>query len=166
MGAYTVYMHVTPNGKRYIGITSRKPEYRWNGGRAYKNQPHFQNAIHKYGWDNIQHVILFSGLSKDEAVRKEIELIAAFETTNTSKGYNTTLGGEGASGVRQSNETKQKRSELAKLKMQVPEYRDFVLHCLSLSHSTDEIRRKHAAAIKKAYADPTRRKQMSERTSG
>ena len=34
LNCYTVYEHIAPNGKKYIGITRRKPEYRWNHGRA------------------------------------------------------------------------------------------------------------------------------------
>ena len=159
-------MHVAPNGKRYIGITSQRPEYRWNGGRAYQNQPHFQNAIKKYGWNNIQHVILFSGLSKDEAIGKEIELIATFETTNPSKGYNITLGGEGSSGVKQSEETKKKMSEAQKKRMKDPEQRLAVLGCLSLAHSTPEIRQRHAEAIREAYKNPYLLKRISESRMG
>jgi hypothetical protein len=35
---YTLYKHTAPNGKVYIGITSRKPESRWEctGGRNAK----------------------------------------------------------------------------------------------------------------------------------
>ena len=31
-------MHIFPNGKRYIGITSRKPTERWHNGKGYKKQ--------------------------------------------------------------------------------------------------------------------------------
>lgn len=31
---YTVYMHRFPNGKVYIGMTSKKPEDRWKRGRT------------------------------------------------------------------------------------------------------------------------------------
>ena len=56
---YVVYKHVSPSGKLYIGITSQKPELRWNYGRNYKENPYFYNAIQKYGWDSFQHEILY-----------------------------------------------------------------------------------------------------------
>lgn len=100
---YTVYKHTNKiNGKCYIGITNRKPEARWgNNGRGYltitKNgaycQPKFANAILKYSWDNFEHEILYTGLSKEEALQKEIELIAYYDSTNQDKGYNIEIGG-------------------------------------------------------------------------
>ena len=35
---YTVYMHRFPNGKVYIGMTSKKPEDRWKRGSGYRTQ--------------------------------------------------------------------------------------------------------------------------------
>ena len=62
---YTVYKHTSPSGKVYIGITKRKPEYRWNKGKGYrKDQLLFYRAIKKYGWDNFTHEILYTGLSE------------------------------------------------------------------------------------------------------
>lgn len=29
---YIVYMHIFPNGKKYIGMTGKKPSYRWENG--------------------------------------------------------------------------------------------------------------------------------------
>ena len=77
MKLYTVYKHISPSGKVYIGITSKKPEYRWNHGRGYKeiDQPVFYRAIKKYGWDNITHEILYSGLQEKDAKNLEISLI-------------------------------------------------------------------------------------------
>lgn len=51
MKSYTVYRHISPSGKVYIGITCMKPEYRWNHGKEYKeiDQPVFSRAIKKYG---------------------------------------------------------------------------------------------------------------------
>ena len=74
---FMVYKHTFPNGKVYIGITSKKkPNQRWESGTGYsKNQIVMYNAIQKYGWDNIKHEILFENLSKDDACKKEIELI-------------------------------------------------------------------------------------------
>ena len=61
---YIVYKHTCPNGKVYIGITSREAKLRWNCGNGYNNNKHFKSAIVKYGWNNIKHEILFDGLTK------------------------------------------------------------------------------------------------------
>lgn len=90
--SYCVYKHTSPSGKVYIGITGKNPEDRWGNGRYYRAIP-FRNAITKYGWDNISHEILFTGLSRNEANEKEIELIALYDSTNPKRGYNVTRGG-------------------------------------------------------------------------
>lgn len=90
---YTVYMHRFPNGKVYIGITRVNPEERWRNGKGYSENRFMDFAIKKYGWDNVEHLILFSGLSKQEAEEKEIQLIADFNSTNQKFGYNIENGG-------------------------------------------------------------------------
>lgn len=108
-------MHVSPNGKRYIGITCRKPKYRWNNGNGYIGNKHFYNAILKYGWDNIEHIIVEDGLSKDEACKLEKELIKRYNTTSNDKGYNNSTGGEsGGAGVVFSEDRKRKIGEAHK----------------------------------------------------
>lgn len=92
---YVVYCHTNKiNGKRYVGITSQKPERRWNNGNGYNGSSHFYNAIQKYGWEEFSHEILFTGLTKEEAKNKEIELIAKWDLRNNQKGYNQTDGGD------------------------------------------------------------------------
>ena len=131
-GYWKVYVHTNKsNGKKYVGITSQKPEYRWNYGKAYNNNPYFSSAIKKYGWDGFDHVVLYDFLSKDEAQAKEQELIAAWNTRDREYGYNITAGGEGTTGfvpskelrelwskirtgTKRSQETRQKMSESAK----------------------------------------------------
>lgn len=109
MENYTVYMHISPSGKRYVGITSVEPKTRWgNRGHNYKGQA-FENAIKKYGWENIKHIILLTGLSKEEAESKEIELIARYKTTDKRYGYNVENGGKTVG--RFTEETKRKISE-------------------------------------------------------
>jgi group I intron endonuclease len=90
---YTVYMHLVPNGKVYIGITRQKPEERWLAGKGYQKQPYFYKAILKYGWENIQHEILFENLSKAEAEQKEVKLIAEYKSNERAFGYNIANGG-------------------------------------------------------------------------
>ena len=65
---YTLYEHIFPDGKRYIGITCQAVNARWKKGLGYETQSKVYEAIQKYGWDNIQHLILVSGIrnsSKD-----------------------------------------------------------------------------------------------------
>lgn len=86
---YTVYQHKNKiNGKIYIGITMQKPEVRWGkNGNNYKSSPHFYSAIQKYGWDNFEHNILFTGLTKEEACLKEQELKLCRGRGKTLKRY-------------------------------------------------------------------------------
>ena len=107
---YVVYKHTCPNGKVYIGI-SKNVLKRWGNGHGYKRNYHFYNAIIKYGWDNIKHEILYTGLTKDEACIKEIELIEKYNSANPDYGYNNTYGGECYEHTPQS---RQKMSEIHK----------------------------------------------------
>lgn len=103
---YTVYMHICPNNKKYIGITKQKPEYRWGHGSNYTNNKHFTNAIHKYSWENIEHKILYKKLTKKQAEEKEIELISYYKTNQIEYGYNILKGGNASNGL--SNETRKR----------------------------------------------------------
>lgn len=87
---YTVYVHVFPNDKCYVGITKQNVDDRWQNGEGYKKQPVYK-AIKEYGWDNIEHIILFTNLSRENAQIKEIELIKELDSINN--GYNTDAGG-------------------------------------------------------------------------
>lgn len=92
---YIVYIHEFPNSKVYIGVTCRKPEYRWDNGKGYaKNQRKIHNAILKYGWNNVKHKILYENLTRDQAEQKEIELIKFYNSTNDKYGYNIEKGGK------------------------------------------------------------------------
>lgn len=93
---YLVYKHTNKiNNKVYIGITSRTAQERWgHNGNNYSTSPHFFSAIHKYGWDNFEHEILFEELTKEEACSKEKELIKKYKANDRRFGYNQTDGGE------------------------------------------------------------------------
>lgn len=112
---YTVYKHTNKvNNKIYIGITGRKVNERWREGEGYKpknkNQnAYFYNAISKYGWDNFEHEILYSDLTKKQAEIKEMELISEYKSNERSFGYNIESGGKSTG--RLSDETKKKISE-------------------------------------------------------
>ena len=111
---YSVYRHISPSGKVYVGITKNKPEWRWNHGKGYnRHQTLFWNAILKYGWDNIIHEVLLTGLSKEEACTVEIDLIAKYKKLGLS--YNITAGGDGGTGNK--SHTGQRWSDEAKRRM-------------------------------------------------
>lgn len=108
MSSYKVYIHISPEGKKYIGITKMKVEDRWQNGYGYKYNNHFYNAIKKYGWDNFKHIVLFESLTKEEACAKEIELISKYKSTDPEFGYNISTGGETNAGYHHSEFTKNK----------------------------------------------------------
>lgn len=91
---YYLYKHTSPNQKVYIGITRQLPEKRFQNGKGYRHNDYFNNAILKYGWENFKHEIIEENLSRLEAERKEIELIAKYKSNNKKYGYNITSGGE------------------------------------------------------------------------
>lgn len=91
---YLVYCHITPSGKRYIGITRQIPQKRWNNGKGYYYNVHFNRAIQKYGWNNIRHEVIVENLTEEEACECEKKYIAKYNTTDPAHGYNLTSGGE------------------------------------------------------------------------
>ncbi len=101
---YCIYVHIFPNGKRYVGQTCVDPYKRWRGGKRYSGL--MRKAIDKYGWDNITHEILYSGLTVDAANKIEMDLIKEFKTTNPKYGYNITKGGDGYKGAHHSGKTR------------------------------------------------------------
>ena len=115
---YIVYKHTCKdNGKVYIGLTGTSLLTRtgYNGeGYLHKKkngdwvQPQMARAILKHGWDNFDHEILFENLTKEEADKKEKELIAFYDSRNPEKGYNTREGGSNGS---LSEEAKEKLRE-------------------------------------------------------
>ena len=90
---FSLYMHVAPNGKTYIGITSKRPVKRWANGDGYRYNTHFYSAIKKYGWNKFEHIIIISNLTKEQAKQLEIDFIKGFDSSNQKMGYNITSGG-------------------------------------------------------------------------
>ena len=124
MENYKVYIHKFPNGKAYVGITRQEPKVRWGGGNGYVRNEYMHRAIKKYGWENIEHIILFDGLSEEDACEIEKSLIKKYRTNEKEFGYNIESGGqcsnlaestkqklrEAHTGKRASEETKNKMS--------------------------------------------------------
>lgn len=73
--SWLVYKHISPSDKVYIGITHLLLSQRWCRGNGYKNNPIFYRAILKYGWDNIEHKVVISNLTKGQAEEVEKKTI-------------------------------------------------------------------------------------------
>ena len=151
MRKFWVYIHTCPNGKKYVGITTKtKPEYRWGrNGEGYYQNEHFYRAILKYGWSSITHEV-FEVDSEEEMYRKEVELISFYHSNDPRYGYNHSSGGEKSSlGCKHSEESRKKQSE-----------------AIRKSHSDPEVRRKISEAHKGKPLSKEHRKRMAEALKG
>ena len=116
---YILYIHTSPSGKKYVGITCGSIKTRANSnGSGYKGSPRFWNAIQKYGWGNILHEIRLSGLTEKESNDAEKYYIKLLRTTDDRFGYNITEGGDGCSRGKNcySPEYRKKQSHKSRLK--------------------------------------------------
>lgn len=104
---FFVYKHTVPDGKVYIGVT-KNIKNRWRK-TSYVENEYFSEAINLYGWNNIKHEVLFVTESKEDAGKKEQELILEYKSDNLDYGYNIEKGG--FNGVQRSEYTKKKISQ-------------------------------------------------------
>lgn len=159
---YCVYKHTAPNGKVYIGITRQEPSKRWKSGLGYEGSVFF-NAIKRFGWENIEHEILFDGLTEEEACDKEIELIALYNSTDRNFGYNVAIGGNTTNNTPEANT---KRSIKAKEKWDDKEYRDATIEKMKGAKRTIVSRENISIAQKKRFEKQEERNAISKRQLG
>jgi len=125
---WCVYIHISPSGKKYVGITSKDPKNRWGkNGHKYlekKNgnyrHPAMANALIKYpNWNEWKHYILLQNETEKYAKAAEICLIKAYRTTDCRYGYNCTNGGDGVSGLVMPDVAKETLRQKTKERLQV-----------------------------------------------
>lgn len=159
---YCVYIHTSPSGKRYIGQTCQKPEQRWKNGNGYLNNVYFTRAILKYGWDNFEHEIVASNLTKEEADNFEKLLIKKLNTLNPN-GYNAKDGG---SNGRPSEETREKMSKSMNGKKHSEETRKKLREANLSKHLSEETKIKIRNASKGRCHSEEFKKWLSESRKG
>ena len=71
---YKVYQHVTPDGLYYFGQTNNIKR-RWEANGCHYKGTALQPYIEKYGWENIQHIVLFKDQTRENALWIENFLI-------------------------------------------------------------------------------------------
>lgn len=164
---YCVYMHISPSGKKYIGITGQKPERRWQNGYGYLNkntdgtfkQPYMARAVLKYtDWDNDwQHLILMANLTEKEAKEAETLLIKEHKTRNPNYGYNITSGGDGMHDWTPSDETKERISQHHKEYYSNPEN-----HPMYGRHHNEETKQKISNKANERWKNPEEREKARQ----
>lgn len=104
-----IYKYTSPNNKIYIGQTIqgdlRKQQHKQNANNENYIGYHlpFYNAIRKYGFDSFKYEILNSIEDKSSEIVQsrlnelEIYYIGFYDSYNN--GYNSTIGGQGISGI-------------------------------------------------------------------
>ena len=154
---WKVYMHVVPkelsgykHDKYYIGITQQSLSKRWQHGAGYHRCSLFRKAIDKYGWDNIEHLVIAEELTEKEAKDMEVELIAKYNSYNSKYGYNLTKGGDGTVGRMKTEEEKEMHRRLSLEICSRPDY----VHPNKGKKMSEEFCRKASEAQKKRFADP------------
>ena len=172
-----VYCHLNKiNGKRYIGITSQKPEDRWKNGTHYEHNQHFSNAIKKYGWENFEHLILHTNLSREEASNKEKYYIKLFDTLNPEKGYNLTAGGshsftlspEGLQKIREAGKKNKGKKRTEEQKTKISNETKKAMNKESMKtkmrtiYDSEEWRKKNSESTKRQWENGSLRKAVSK----
>lgn len=111
MSNYSVYVITSPEGKKYVGMTMHKPEYRWRNGEGYFQNKRFYADIKKFGWNQFKKEIAKSGMAREEAENMERLLISEYHSQNPNYGYNVEMGG---TPIFLAESTKRKMSEAHK----------------------------------------------------
>ena len=90
---YTIYKRTTPDGKVYIGCTSKSLAARAGiEGAGYRQSPLFWAAILEWGWSRIESAVLSTTDSAEKAKRLETDAISqAVNDCGSDKLLNTEL---------------------------------------------------------------------------
>ena len=180
-----IYKIQFPNGKHYIGITSRSLEQRQiEHKRCAKNgdTKYLYNALRKYNMeDTLELVEIDTADNKEELCEKEMGYILMYNSSDKEYGYNGTIGGEGTSGysfteeqrknVSKSQlhrfdnpEARQKHSESQKTRFENPEEREkSSIRMKQRSLDNPNIGIQHSICMKQLYHNnPSKKKDMSK----
>lgn len=169
---YTVYRRITPDGKSYIGCTSKSLEERaGRQGTGYYQNKAFFAAIQKFGWSSIKTEIILQTEDILEAREAETDAIETYQSKDPEHGYNAVDSGFSMDPERithlrtigKSNWERSKTEIIQKRRQSVtPEYRKSISDSIKKKWDDPSYRNRVSESMKKRYEDPEVRKQMSE----
>jgi group I intron endonuclease len=112
MNIYSIYRATNIiTGKVYIGFDSNWPHRilaHKSNSKKYKSK--FYDSINKHGWENFVWELLYQSKDRFHTLN-EMEKYFVEQFDSFREGYNSTLGGEGTFGKKQSDENKRLLSE-------------------------------------------------------
>lgn len=103
-----IYKYTSPSNKSYIGQTIHE-QTRFARHRRMEGDNKFHNAIKKYGFDNFEYEVLFTIYDERTRVKQKLDLMERYYINrydSFNNGYNMTLGGDGGSGTKHTEEFK------------------------------------------------------------
>ena len=159
-----VYLISFPNGKNYVGITTTSFDERKASHISHMNTSNLavHGALKKYfGQENWK--IVAKGDSWEELTKLEVKFIQKYNSYIDDNGYNLTLGGDGASGYKLSDEQKLMHSKLKKKYFSNDENRLKQSKATRLVHQNKpHLAQEHSAFSKQRFTDKKERGKVSE----
>ena len=91
-GNISLYIHIAPDKRVYVGV-SKKIAFRWRNKGVGYGKRRFGKAIEEFGWDNFKHYVIKNKLTEQEADLLEQLFIAYYNSTDLKYGFNKCTGG-------------------------------------------------------------------------
>lgn len=180
-----IYKIVFPNGKHYIGLTTRSLDQRQKEHKCSAQSCDTKclyNALRFYKMeDTFELIEIDTADTLEELCKKEIHYILEYNSYYKDNGYNMTYGGEGTLGYVHTESQNQQQSERQlkyyeenpeeREKMKIisqtfwnkPESKEKMREIRLISHNRPEVRQHMSEGVKKYYAEnPEAIQQMSE----
>ena len=163
-GIYMIQNKV--NGKIYIG-QSVNIEKRWKNHKSelrgnHHDNEHLQHAWNKYGEDNFEFTVICE-CDENQLNAREEYYIFELMSYDRRVGYNRTYGG--GSGL-PTEETRQKRSEIQKIRMSNPEIRKKISEALKGEKNPNYGRTGEKHPLYGTHLSEEQRKRISEANKG
>jgi hypothetical protein len=131
---------------------------------TYRRNAHFKNILNKLSELGMAPTVVrvADGLTESEAFKIEIELISKYRRAEDGGTLcNITTGGDGASGVVKSIESRRRTSESVKIALSNPVIREKISDRGYKRYENPEARILHGIMVSKRYEDPAEREKMA-----